>query len=145
MSILVDDQKLINLKFQYVETPGIHTPKFKFIRSKEEYEENKNDPNFKELDTSWKPLSWSDYNNIYSSCLKYKTDDKGMGISDLDFIKFRDMKLKTCLKHWSLKDEMGRAIVVTSTMIDKLYPEIAAELLTGFEKITESEIKENII
>lgn len=137
MSIIINDQQFINLKFQYIETPGLHASKFKFIRNQEEYEKYKSDPNFKELDTGWKTMDWGDYNEINSACLKYKTDENGVTISSMDFVKFRDMKLKACLKQWNLKDDLGKQIPITPAIIDKLYPEVAAELLLGFEKATE--------
>ena len=47
------------------------------------------------------------------------------------------MKLKLCLKRWSLTDEKGRPIEVTHDIIDNMDPIFAHELLTSFEEVTE--------
>jgi len=138
MSLLIDDQKFINLKYHYLEIPGKYVPRFKFIQNKEEYEKNKDDPNLKELNTGWKALTWADHNKIYAECFKYGGTEEGLNINNLDFIKFRDMKLKACLKQWDLKDPTtGQSLPVTPMAIDKLHPDVANELLNGFERVTE--------
>jgi len=141
MSILIDDQKFIGLKFHYLEEVGKYVSRFKFIQNQEEYEKNKSNPNLKELNTGWKVLTWAEHNAIYSQCLAYKTNEEGVSISNLDFIKFRDMKLKSCLKTWDFKDEGGRAVPVTAAIIDKLHPDVANELLAGFERATEAAVE----
>ncbi len=138
MSLLIDDKKLINLKFHYIETPDKYVSRFKFIQSQEEYEKNKDDPNMKELNTGWRAITWSDHNHIYSPCLKYTTSSEGVDSSNLDFIKYRDMKLKACLRQWDIKDETDRPVPVSDTTIDHLHPDVANELLNGFEKVTEN-------
>jgi hypothetical protein len=137
MSLLIDDTKFINIKYHYIETPGVYISRFKFLSTKEEYEKNKDNPNLKELNTGWKVPTWADHNRMYTECLKYTTNESGISVTNLDFIRFRDMKLKTCLKMWDIKDEEGRPIPVTPVKIDLLPPEVANELLSGFEKITE--------
>ena len=137
MSLLIDDQKFVALKFHYLEIPSVYVSKFKFIQTKEEFEKNKEDPNLKELNTGWKVLTWADHNQIYNECLTYSTNENGITVTNLNFIKFRDMKLKLCLKTWDLVDESGRALPLTPKAIDSLYPEVANELLNGFEKVTE--------
>lgn len=137
MSLLIDDTKFINIKYHYIETPGVYVSKFKFLSTKEEFDKEKDNPNLKELNTGWKVLSWADHNHVYTECLKYSTNESGITVTNLDFIKFRDMKLKTCLKMWDIKDETGRIVPVTPGTIDALHPEVANELLNGFEKVTD--------
>ena|SRR3990167_610708 len=138
MSLLIDDQKLINLKFRYVEIPDKYASRFIFIRSKEDFERYKNDPRLGEANTGWKLLDWADFNHIYGECFKYNTNPDGTTTGNLDFIKFRDMKLKTCLKSWDIKDSNGKPVPISASSINKLHPDVAAELLNGFEKATET-------
>jgi len=138
MSLIIDDKKFINLKFHYIEQPGAYVSKFKFIRNQEEFEKYKEDPNLKELNTSWKVLSWAEHNDIYSQCIQYKTSEEGISLQNLDFIKFRDMKLKMCLKNWDLKDDAGQSVTISSKVIDRLNPQVANELLNGFDRVTET-------
>lgn len=141
MSLFVDENKLIMLKFQYVEHETSQFTSFDFVRSPEDFERLKADQNFHELKTGWKPLSWSEHNIIYSKCLNYLPNSEGLASGNLDVIKFRDLKLKACLKSWDLKDSQGQPIPVTSEVIDRLHPDVAGELLNAFEKVTEKEVK----
>jgi len=52
-------------------------------------------------------------------------------------ILYRDMKLKTCLKRWDFKDN-GNEVSINEHIIDNLFPEVAQELLSSFEKVTEA-------
>ena len=137
MSLFIDDKKLIALKFHYIETPGQHVSKFEFLKDKAAFERNKDNPNLKEINTSWKPLGWKDHNEIYSKCLSHHTKEDGSVTTNLNYIKFRDMKLKFCLKSWDLKDDDGRPVPVNASAIDRLNPQVATEILEGFEKVTE--------
>ena len=137
MSLLVDSQKFINIKYHYLEIVGQHMTRFQFIHSQEEYEKHKDNPKLKELNTGWKILAWVEHNEINSECINYDTNEKGINVTGIDFIKFRDMKLKMCLKTWDLKDDNGQAIPITKDKIDLLNPDVANELLNGFEKVTE--------
>jgi hypothetical protein len=89
------------------------------------------------LVTHWSKPNWKDQNIIISRALKTTTTSDGKTINELDGVKYRDLKLKMCLKKWSLVDEQGQAIEVTSDVIDMLDPVVAQELLTSFEKVTE--------
>ena len=130
MSILIDDQKFIWLKFHYLETIGNNgVTKFKFIQNVEDFERYRFDPDFKELNTGWKVITWSEHNSIYA--------ESRIGGGEIDFMKFRDLKLKSCLKTWDLRGETGKKVPITSETIDHLHPDVANELLSGFEKVTE--------
>jgi len=138
MSILADDQRFINIKFHYLEIKDKYIAKFKFIHNQEDFEKHKNNPNLKELNTGWKILTWAEYNDILSQCEKHiDGDKKNVDVQETDFIKLRDMKLRTCLKTWDLNSEIGQFVSVDSEIIDKLNPDVANELLNGFEKVTE--------
>jgi hypothetical protein len=88
--------------------------------------------------TEWSRLSWKDQNNILSKSLKTMTGSDGGTHTELDAILYRDMKLKTCLKRWDLKDDDGKPVALDSTTIDNLMPEIAMELISAFEQVTEA-------
>ncbi len=137
---LADDQKFINIKFHYLEektrVADSYVSRFTFIHNKEDFEKYKNNPNIKVLNTGWKVITWSDHNNIYSQCLKYETSPEGVESSNLDFIKYRDMKLKACLKQWDYGDDDSG--IIDTTIINQLHPDVANELLNGFERVTES-------
>lgn len=90
------------------------------------------------LKTWWQRLTWKDQNNIFAKCLTQKPLEDGRIQTSLDTIKYRDMKLKTCLKRWDLRNEQGAEIPVTEVVIDSLVPEVAAELLNNFERVMES-------
>lgn len=155
MSILLDPNKsFISIKFYYIEEQTKHGVNiFHFIKTKEDFEEWKNkgyqtksndikdESNakiIKEIDTWWKRISWKDQNIIYSRSFKQISNSEGKLINDIDVIKFRDLKLRTCLKKWSLTDENKNNIDVNDEMIDMLDPRVAEEFLSSFEKLTEA-------
>ena len=90
------------------------------------------------LTTTWKRLTWKDWNTIFSKCLKNVTGADGQSRNDLDVILYREMKLKFCLKDWDLKDDNGAKVQVSSEIIDMLAPEVATALLDNFETVTEA-------
>lgn len=137
MSILLDDQKWINIRFRYIETiTKNNISKYKFIKTTEELNQYINNPNLKELNTGWKVLTWSDYNSLYYECSKKNVSKNGVKTNDVDFIKLREMKLKSCLKSWDLKDDFGNDVPLNDKTIESIHPDVANELLNSFEKIT---------
>lgn len=128
---------------------------FKFIRSPEELKKWKDkgyvlkgehkDVNAKlihTLSTWWKRATWKDQNLIYAQSIKNIPGANGESTYSLDMIRFRDLKLKTCLKRWDLTNDEGNIIDVTPEVIDNLDPSFAAELLSNFERITEASDEE---
>lgn len=90
------------------------------------------------LRTWWSRMTWKEQNQIYSRCLRQVPGIEGKTRTELDMIMYRDLKLKTCLKKWDLKDENKQDIPITELIIDQLVPEVAQELLNNFEMITEA-------
>lgn len=90
------------------------------------------------LRTWWSRMNWEEQNQIYSRCLRQIPEAEGKVRTELDMIMFRDMKLKTCLKKWDLKDDNKQDIPITESIINQLVPEAAHELLNSFEKVTEA-------
>lgn len=84
------------------------------------------------LNTTWKRMSWKEQNTIFSQSLRIVGTE-----SEIDALKYRDMKLKMCLKKWDAKDDEGSPIPLSTDTIDNLCPEVASELLRAFERVTE--------
>lgn len=102
------------------------------------------DPNKKieSLKTWWQRMTWKDQNSIYTKCLIQKPTDDGKVTTFLDNMKFRDLKLKTCLKKWDLRTETGDEILVNDAVIDSLVPEVAQELISNYERVVEGDSPE---
>jgi len=166
MGVLLNPNKnLIHLEHLYIERERPHgSSTFTFVNSKEELENHTSKGFILESDiqklqaeaqakreefkvdsqkvihaihTDWTPLNWKNMNNIYSTCMKQTTSASGEVNIDLDVIKFRDQKLKACLKQWDVKDDSGQVVSVTVDTIDMLAPEVAQKILEDFEKVTE--------
>ncbi len=90
------------------------------------------------LKTWWSRMNWKEQNQIYSRCLRQVPGTEGRTKTELDMIGYRDLKLKTCLKKWDLKDDSKQEVPITETIIDQLVPEVAQELLNNFELVTEA-------
>ncbi len=90
------------------------------------------------LKTWWSRMTWKEQNQIYANCLHQIPTSEGKTRTELDMISYRDMKLKTCLKKWDLKDDNGQEMPITDTIVDQLVPEVAQELLNSFELVTEA-------
>ena len=134
MSILSDNQRFINIKFHYLEIKNRHITKFKFIHNQEEFERYKNNSNLRELNTGWKILTWAEHSEITSQCSKITTNDEDVEVQETDFIKFRDVKLKSCLKRWDFGSEAGQFVPVEAakmTRPDAELIELEIETLHG--------------
>ena len=83
-------------------------------------------------------MNWKQTNEINSACLRQTTEADGNVKIDIDAIKYRDSKLKMCLKKWDMLDENKQEIPVTEAIIDTLVPEVVQALITNFEKVTEA-------
>lgn len=157
-SIILDPNKsFIQIDTFYVEEIKRMGPleiiKHHFIRSQDELEEwtgrgysmpqqgieNQNDEQtIKKLSTKWKRLTWKEQNTIFSNCFRTKPSADGKStITEMDGMRYRELKIKMCLKDWDIVDEMGNKIPVSEENIDNMVPEVANELLDSFEKLTE--------
>ena len=103
------------------------------------------DPNMviQTLKTWWSKSDWRNTNRINSKCVRQTTNADGTKSAELDAIMYRDLRIKSALKSWDLKDESGKVIPVTENVIDSLVPEVAYELLNNYDKVTASEFKED--
>ena len=50
---------------------------------------------------------------------------------------YRSLKLKTCLKNWTAKDDNNNPVEVTPENIDNLNPDVAQAIIDAFERVTE--------
>ena len=151
MSVVLTPNKTILIaNLTYIEEIGSHgNSKFHFIRSKADREQWQTkgyrfigEPGFipgkqfHRLQTQWKRLTWKEHNHLYSSCLIHQVAPNGSVVSKLDTLKYRQMKLETCLKKWDLKDEQGEIIPLQESL-SNLHPDVAKELLDLFEEVAE--------
>lgn len=86
------------------------------------------------LNTVWKRMTWKEQNTIFAQSLRVVG-----GESEIDALKYRELKLKTLLKKWDAKDENGNPYPLTAETLDNLCPEVASELLRAFERVTEAD------
>ena len=160
MPIVLDpDKQLIGISTYYVEEVKKHgNSVFHFIRSQDDFDEWKGkgytpedqlspeqpkpEKIINKIVTYWKTVSWRDNNTILAKSLKSGMKADGTTYQEIDGIAYRDMKLKTCLKRWSLMNEEGHPIEVSDAVIDNMDPMFAHELLTSFEEITEPSAKD---
>jgi len=106
-----------------------------FIKQKQEKQEEikETDRPIKVLTTMWKVLSWGDQNNLSKMCERYTPD----GLQGIDYFKFRDLRMKSCIKSWDIKDIKGTPVPVTSEIIDTLPPDIVFALIDRYDTTTE--------
>ena len=123
----------------------ILNPNRHFITLHTHYKEHKNyirianpkDKGAQCLRTTWKSPTWGEQNAIVSSSLTQVNT-----FLEIDSIRYRELKLKACLKDWDAKDDEGNAIPLTHQAIDDLDPTISAELLRQFELAAEPSNKD---
>ena len=80
------------------------------------------------LTTIWKRLTWGEQNSLYAQCMEN---------GELNLVKFRDLKLKSCLKNWDMIDTENKTVAVTKEAIDELDAVIANDILSKFELLCE--------
>lgn len=84
------------------------------------------------INTTWKRPTWKEQNSIFAQALRQVN-----GEMEIDPLKYRELKLKTCLKKWDAKDDSGNPVPLNAENIDNLDPSVAAYFLKVFEKTTE--------
>lgn len=136
MSILVDGQKVVRIKYHYLEIEKQQSyTVFKFLKTEEDFKKHRDDKNLKELNTTWKIPTWEEQTTLLRLCTVYDNKD-GSITARLDFLRLDDLVLKTYLKGWDFKDEQGNPVPVDQDVINKLNPTVARELINGFEMVT---------
>lgn len=148
MSLFVDQNRsLVNIDLWFIEQHRKHGHStFHFILSQEEFEEWKNkgyafdnpDKPIQKLVATFKRLTWKEHNSIVSRAIQYTMGPDNKLFTRMDPVVYRELKLKTCLKKWDIKDDEGNLVEVTNDAIDSLSPDVAQALLDAFEKSTEA-------
>jgi hypothetical protein len=94
--------------------------------------EEKTFPNIQCVRTLWKSISWREQNDITEKASYYNQNE---AMQDLNVWKFRDLRLKTCLVKWDLKDETGAEIPLTPQNVDRLPSDVVMTLLSKYENM----------
>lgn len=84
------------------------------------------------LNTQWHSLSWGDSNMITKDCVYF---DHNQGMQDIDYFKYRDLRIKKCLKSWDLKDDKGNPVPCVPEVIEKLPVEVVFALVNKYDEI----------
>lgn len=85
----------------------------------------------KTLRTQWRPLTWQASNELLQRANNYNFHTNSQ---EIDYIKFRDAKIKACLVGWDAKTEKGDPIPCAETYINKLHANVAIALLTKYDE-----------
>ena len=93
------------------------------------------------LKTQWKVLSWKEQTDITRESSYYNSQES---FNDLDIWKFRDLRIKSCLVSWDLKDDHGNPIPVERNIIDQLPADVVLSLVSKYDtaiSLTDDESK----
>jgi len=78
-----------------------------------------------------RPITWKMSNDLMREC-RYK--NMQTGTDDIDWIKYKEQKLKMVVAGWDAKTDDSKAIPVTEDAIMKLHPLIAETLLSLYDR-----------
>ncbi len=84
----------------------------------------------KTLRTQWKPLTWHASNELITKATTFNHHTQQQ---DIDYTKFRDAKLKSCLLGWDAKNDKGEPIPCVESAINKLHANVALALLAKYD------------
>lgn len=92
------------------------------------------DPNDKVhiLNTKWKEINWKEQNTVLENC---RSTNQYSGLPEIDNLKFRDQRLKMCLKDWDLKDDNGNPVPCNPEVMEQLPFDVIYSLINNFDKI----------
>ena len=97
-----------------------------------EHKEDNEDCPIEVLNTKWKSANWSEQNNIISDA---QLVNPGNGQPEIDWTKYRDLRVKILLKDWDLEYE-GQKLPITPEFIDRLPAEIVLTLFDKYQRVT---------
>lgn len=101
-------------------------------------EDEKN--NVEILNTTWKMLSWSESNKILDKSTvvqpQYDSIAQESATRDLNVYLFRDLRIKTALKGWDLKDDSGKDVPYRPELVDILPPEIVMAMYFKYDEVS---------
>jgi len=144
MSLFKSKPQLVHIQLFYREENNNGYDKI-FIVPKEEAlklseEEMKNKGIFV-LNTHWKPLSWQERNNI-NHASEIRNDGAMMG--QVDFNRWRDLRVKQCLQEWDIKDEDGKDVPCNADTINRIDAYILDTIIDEFDKVRSVALEEEI-
>jgi len=135
MNLTDTDSQLVKITLHY-RTKDINGFQKVIIIEDEKAEEMLKDEKRKEevniFNTWWKILSWKDSNNITNNS---KVQGKDAVPGELDFYRFRDLRIKMCMKKWDLKDDDGVDLPLTPDLVNKLPVDIILYLSNKYEQV----------
>lgn len=144
MALLKSKDQLIKIKLHYVEKDVDGYNKaipLSDEKAKELLADEKMKESVKIFTTFWKEMSHGENNSITKASLSSGPDSNP---GELDYIKFRDIKIKNCLKRWDLKDDEGNDVPVNNENINALPWDIIKAVFDRYEQkssVSENEIK----
>ena len=137
MGIVSKGEQLIKIPLYYKEKDmgGVLKPiVLDDLKAKKMLADPEQAPKVNLINTYWKIVSWQDNNSIHKA--SERKEEKAVPGS-LDWIRWRDLRLKTFLKKWDAKDEEGKDIPLDNETINSLDNDIAEALLDKYERVTE--------
>ncbi|MHA1482777.1 MAG: hypothetical protein ACTSQA_05005 [Candidatus Heimdallarchaeaceae archaeon] len=144
MSLFKSKPQLVHVQLFYREEDEAGCEKI-FIVSKEEVKklspEEMAEKGIKIVNTYWKPLSWQDRNNI-NHASEVRSD--GVITGQVDFNRWRDLRVKQCLKEWDIKDEDGKDVPCNHDTINCIDAYIMDAIIDEFEKVKSLEFEEEV-
>jgi len=85
------------------------------------------------LTTQWKPLNWGDQTKLMKQSERRTPSDE----QSIDWLNFRDKRIKNCLVSWDIKDAKGNSVIVSEEIIDMLPSNVVAELFSKYIDLVE--------
>ena len=132
-SLLVDNEIQINLYYTFKATKSGQNKAvvLKDEKAKEMMESEDDKEEVGMVETTWKVMSWKEQNDITKG-----STIQTMEGQEIDWMSFRDKRLKTCLIGWNLKDKDEKPVILTHEAIDSLPSDIVNALLIKFDELT---------
>jgi hypothetical protein len=84
----------------------------------------------KSIRTMWRPQSWQAANELLIRSQYYNPHTREQ---DIDWTKYRDARLKSCLVDWDAKTDKGEKVPCVEANINKLHAAVAIALLDKYD------------
>ena len=76
-------------------------------------------------------LTWKMSNDLMREC---RSQNMATGVSEIDWISYKERKLKMTIAAWDVKDDKGNPVSLNEVAIMKMHPLIAETLLSQYDK-----------
>jgi len=87
----------------------------------------------KVLNTKWKVLTWKQQTEITKACTVYNPIE---GVQDIDWFKYRDLRIKQCMVGWDMVDDNGVPVPLQDIAIDSLPADVVFALVMKYDEET---------